>query len=171
MRCENAPLPQRRHQRAVGLDRAAHPGLPRRASAQDRHLGRPRRRLLHPPHRLPVALPPQGLPAQDELTALGDRLGWKTAKRYAFAAVSELLTLARTLPSSEEGFVPRFSSGLRPKVKCLRKPLDFQSPMIDLVDRCSRWPGANWPLVSPFATSPIFSLRLPVLSHESHHSV
>jgi len=53
----------------------------------------------------------------DELTSLGDRLGWNTAKRYQFAAVSELLALAKTLPPSEEGFVLRFSNGLRLKVK------------------------------------------------------
>ena len=33
------------------------PRLPRRAAPQDRHAGRRRRHLLHPPHRLPVALP------------------------------------------------------------------------------------------------------------------
>ena len=48
----------------------------------------------------------------DELLALGDHLGWKTAKRHSFAAVSELLALAKTLPPSEEGFVLRFSNGL-----------------------------------------------------------
>jgi RNA ligase len=53
----------------------------------------------------------------DELTTLGNRLGWKTAKRYQFNAVSELLALAKTLPPSEEGFVLRFSNGLRLKVK------------------------------------------------------
>jgi RNA ligase len=53
----------------------------------------------------------------DELVALGGRLGWRVAKRYSFTSVSELLALAKTLPPSEEGFVLRFSNGLRLKVK------------------------------------------------------
>jgi len=53
----------------------------------------------------------------DELVGLGEQLGWKIAKRYQFNAVSELLALAKTLPPSEEGFVLRFSNGLRLKVK------------------------------------------------------
>jgi RNA ligase len=53
----------------------------------------------------------------DDLLTLGDRLGWRVAKRHSFASVSELLALAKTLPPSEEGFVLRFSNGLRLKVK------------------------------------------------------
>src|SRR3954467_8678623 len=53
----------------------------------------------------------------DDLLALGDRLGWHIAKRHSFTAVSELLALAKTLPPTEEGFVLRFSDGLRLKVK------------------------------------------------------
>ena len=53
----------------------------------------------------------------DELISVADRLGWRTAKRHAFSAVSELLALAGTLPASEEGFVIRFANGLRLKVK------------------------------------------------------
>ncbi|OWK41999.1 T4 RnlA family RNA ligase [Fimbriiglobus ruber] len=52
-----------------------------------------------------------------ELCGLSDRLGWRIAKRHAFTAVSELLTLAKELPPTEEGFVLRFSNGLRLKVK------------------------------------------------------
>lgn len=52
-----------------------------------------------------------------ELTGVADRLGWRMAKRHSFAAVSELLALAKTLPATEEGFVLRFSNGLRLKVK------------------------------------------------------
>ena len=52
-----------------------------------------------------------------ELLALADQLRWKAAKRYSFGAVSELLALAKSLPSSEEGFVLRFADGLRLKVK------------------------------------------------------
>jgi RNA ligase len=53
----------------------------------------------------------------DELLTLGDRLGWKIARRHSFSAVSELLALAKTLPPTEEGFVLRFSNGMRLKVK------------------------------------------------------
>ena len=51
------------------------------------------------------------------LQEVGTRLGWPVARRRAFAAVSELLALAKTLPTSEEGFVVRFANGLRLKVK------------------------------------------------------
>jgi RNA ligase len=53
----------------------------------------------------------------DDLLDLGEQLGWKIAKRHSFTAVSELLALAKTLPPTEEGFVLRFSNGLRLKVK------------------------------------------------------
>jgi RNA ligase len=53
----------------------------------------------------------------DELLFLSDRLGWRIAKRYSFAAISELLALAKELPASQEGFVLRFADGLRLKVK------------------------------------------------------
>lgn len=53
----------------------------------------------------------------DEIHSLGERLGWKVAKRHSFGAVSELLALAKELPPSEEGFVIRFSNGLRLKIK------------------------------------------------------
>lgn len=52
-----------------------------------------------------------------ELRDVADSLGWLAAIRHPFDAVSELLALARTLPSSEEGYVLRFSNGLRLKVK------------------------------------------------------
>jgi RNA ligase len=52
-----------------------------------------------------------------ELSSVGSQLGWPVAKRHAFTAVSELLALAKTLPPSEEGFVLRFTDGLRLKVK------------------------------------------------------
>lgn len=53
----------------------------------------------------------------EELNGIADRMGWRTAKRHAFAAVSELLAIAGELPASQEGFVIRFSNGLRLKVK------------------------------------------------------
>ena len=75
------PLPQRRHRRAMGPDRAPHPRVPRRAPPQDRHAGRRRRHPLHPPHRLPVALPAQGLPAQEHRLAVLRRVA---AQRLMF---------------------------------------------------------------------------------------
>lgn len=53
----------------------------------------------------------------DELRELGERLSWPVAKRHAYSSVAELLAIAKDLPSSEEGFVLRFSNGLRVKVK------------------------------------------------------
>ena len=52
-----------------------------------------------------------------ELNGVAERLGWRTAKRHQYSAVSELLAIAGTLPSTEEGFVIRFANGLRLKVK------------------------------------------------------
>ena len=44
-------------------------------------------------------------------------LGWRVARRYAFASISDLVAHAKTLPRSEEGFVLRFANGLRVKAK------------------------------------------------------
>ena len=51
------------------------------------------------------------------LQEVGAAVGWPVTRRRSFGAVSELLTLAKTLPTSEEGFVIRFANGLRLKVK------------------------------------------------------
>ena len=51
------------------------------------------------------------------LQAVGAGVGWPVTRRRAFGAVSELLALAKTLPTTEEGFVIRFANGLRLKVK------------------------------------------------------
>jgi len=53
----------------------------------------------------------------DAISSLGTAMGWRVAKRHSFNAVSELLSLAKTLPASQEGFVLRFDDGLRVKVK------------------------------------------------------
>lgn len=45
------------------------------------------------------------------------RLGWRAARRHSFGAISDLLAHTKQLPASEEGFVLRFSDGLRLKVK------------------------------------------------------
>ncbi|WP_246522860.1 hypothetical protein [Gemmata palustris] len=39
----------------------------------------------------------------DDLLTVGDRLGWRVAKRHSFASVSELLALAKTLPLRRKG--------------------------------------------------------------------
>jgi RNA ligase len=53
----------------------------------------------------------------DDIIATADRLGWPAATRHAFASVSDLLSHAKDLPRTREGFVMRFSNGLRLKVK------------------------------------------------------
>ncbi len=53
----------------------------------------------------------------DALQETAAHLGWRCAKRHSFNAVSDLVIHAKGLPPSEEGFVLRFSDGLRLKVK------------------------------------------------------
>ena len=53
----------------------------------------------------------------DDLGEIGARLGWRTAKRHAYASVSDLIQQAGLLPATEEGFVLRLANGLRLKVK------------------------------------------------------
>lgn len=45
------------------------------------------------------------------------KLGWRLAGRYDFSSVSDLLSRAKSLPRTEEGFVIRFADGHRVKVK------------------------------------------------------
>src|SRR6478609_3724980 len=52
-----------------------------------------------------------------ELAATGDAIGWRTAERYAFASADELIADARGLPDQREGYVVRFASGQRLKLK------------------------------------------------------
>jgi RNA ligase len=52
-----------------------------------------------------------------ELFSIAYDYKWEVAKRHQFAHISELLELAKTLPATAEGFVLRFSNGLRLKVK------------------------------------------------------
>ena len=61
----NPILPQRSHRRPVALDRTTLARLSGRTASQDRSARRRRCHLLHPPDRLPVALPPQGFPPQE----------------------------------------------------------------------------------------------------------
>jgi RNA ligase len=53
----------------------------------------------------------------DAIQDTAARLGWPAARRHAFASVSELLRHASDLPGTREGFVLRFSDGVRLKVK------------------------------------------------------
>jgi RNA ligase len=73
----------------------------------------------------------------DALSALADRLGWRAANRYPFASFSELVEHARLLPATEEGFVIRFSDGLRLKLKG-----DEYRRIHSLISRCT--PLAIW---------------------------
>ena len=52
-----------------------------------------------------------------QLRDTADRLGWRMARRHGFDSLSRLLAQAQDLPADEEGFVVRFSNGLRLKIK------------------------------------------------------
>jgi len=52
-----------------------------------------------------------------ELAATGRAIGWRTAERYAFDSAEALVADARGLPEQREGYVVRFASGLRLKLK------------------------------------------------------
>lgn len=52
-----------------------------------------------------------------ELLHVGVQTGWRVAQRHHYFTVSALLALAKELPADREGFVLRFASGLRVKVK------------------------------------------------------
>lgn len=51
------------------------------------------------------------------LQTVTEPLGWRVARRQAFASIADLVAHAEALPSSEEGFVVRFEDGTRLKVK------------------------------------------------------
>ncbi|WP_169053567.1 RNA ligase [Alteraurantiacibacter aquimixticola] len=51
------------------------------------------------------------------LQSTAERIGWRTAQRYRFASAGEMVTSAEQLPEQEEGYVVRFASGSRLKVK------------------------------------------------------
>jgi RNA ligase len=73
----------------------------------------------------------------DELQEVGSRIGWRVAKRYEFASFAELVERSRLLPKTEEGFVIRFSDGLRLKLKG-----DEYRRIHALISRCT--PLAMW---------------------------
>ena len=53
----------------------------------------------------------------DALQDMAEGAGLRASKRYPFASFSDLVEHSRLLPSTEEGFVIRFSDGLRLKLK------------------------------------------------------
>lgn len=72
-----------------------------------------------------------------ELQAAGERIGWRVAKRHDFDSFSDLVAHAQALPATEEGFVIRFSNGLRLKLKG-----DEYKRIHSLISRCT--PLAMW---------------------------
>ena len=75
--------------------------------------------------------------AFEALAATADALGWRAAKRHAFASFSDLVEHARGLPKTEEGFVIRFVDGVRLKLKG-----DEYRRIHALISRCT--PLAMW---------------------------
>ena len=53
----------------------------------------------------------------DEVLLVCEALGWRAARRHAFAGIAEMVSHAAALPRDDEGFVIRFSNGLRLKLK------------------------------------------------------
>jgi RNA ligase len=53
----------------------------------------------------------------DEVVGVSSALGWRAARRHGFASIGEMVRHAAVLPRDEEGFVMRFSNGLRLKLK------------------------------------------------------
>ncbi|MFC7663672.1 T4 RnlA family RNA ligase [Methylorubrum suomiense] len=52
-----------------------------------------------------------------DVLATCNALGWRAARRYAFQSIPEMVKTAEALPANDEGFVIRFSDGLRLKLK------------------------------------------------------
>lgn len=52
-----------------------------------------------------------------EVTQVCEALGWRAARRHAFTSIAEMAAHAATLPRDDEGFVIRFSDGMRLKLK------------------------------------------------------
>lgn len=55
--------------------------------------------------------------AYPSLRSIAHDIGWRVAQRYEYQHVSELVAKTKTLSAQEEGFVLRFSNGLRLKLK------------------------------------------------------
>ena len=84
---------------------------------------------IYPENRIIVAYEEEGLvllSAYDgdgqelafaELARIAEAVGWRTARRYSFASQADLVASAEQLPEQEEGYVIRYLSGLRQKLK------------------------------------------------------
>jgi RNA ligase len=77
----------------------------------------------------------------EELEKVAARLDWRFARRHAFGSFVDLVSHARSLPKTEEGFVIRFSDGLRLKVK----GSEYQR-IHALISRCT--PLATWEAIA-----------------------
>lgn len=53
----------------------------------------------------------------EQINGLAETLGWRAAERHPYSSFSELVEAAKALPATAEGFVIRFSNGLRLKLK------------------------------------------------------
>lgn len=53
----------------------------------------------------------------DDLLMLGEDIGWPIATRHGFLSVAEIVAHADALPGTQEGFVVRYTSGHRIKIK------------------------------------------------------
>lgn len=73
----------------------------------------------------------------DELSDVAGAVGWRAARRHAFGSFADLSDHAKGLPASEEGFVIRYSNGLRLKLKG-----DEYRRIHSLISRCT--PLAMW---------------------------
>ena len=71
------------------------------------------------------------------LQALSERLGWRAARRHAFASIADMVAHTHTLPADSEGFVLRFADGTRLKLKG-----DEYRRIHALISRCT--PLAMW---------------------------
>jgi RNA ligase len=53
----------------------------------------------------------------EEVIGVCGALGWRAARRYEFTSIADMVSHAASLPRDDEGFVIRFSNGLRLKLK------------------------------------------------------
>ena len=53
----------------------------------------------------------------DEVLGICQALGWRAARRHEFDSITDMVSHAAALPRDDEGFVIRFSNGLRLKLK------------------------------------------------------
>ncbi len=78
--------------------------------------------------------------AYAEIERVSAGLGWRAARRHSFASVADMVAHARSLPSTDEGFVLRFANGVRLKMKG-----DEYRRIHALISRCT--PLALWEMM------------------------